>query len=90
MSEDKILVCPECKSDRVTTAHIQRFIVNTGEHYCHSVNTHDDESPSACLECDWIGIRKNLLEVDDPKAKKKEAKEREQYKKLKAKFEAQP
>lgn len=87
MSDDKILVCPDCGSDQVTTVHIQRFMVNTGEHYCHSIKTHDDDSPSGCLKCDWVGIRKNLSEIDDPKAKKKEAKERAQYEKLKAKFE---
>ena len=41
---EPVLTCPECGSDRVTTAHIQTFMVNTGEHFCHSVKTHDSDS----------------------------------------------
>lgn len=87
MSEEKILVCPECKSERVCTEYHQKIFVNTWEHYCHSMKAHDDDSPATCLDCDWKGIRINLSQIDDPKAKKKEAKERAQYEKLKAKFE---
>lgn len=46
------------------------FMVNTGEHYCHSMKDHDSNSPATCLAsgCDWKGERKDLVEV--PRAKK--------------------
>ena len=55
--EDEILKCPECGSTEVTVSHKQRFMANTGEHYCHSVKTHDGNSEATCLGCDWIGVR---------------------------------
>ena len=57
---EPVLTCPACGSDRVTTAHIQTFMVNTCEHYCHSVKTHDPDSPARCIRCDWTGERKDL------------------------------
>ena len=57
-----LLLCPECGSENVTTAHVQSFMVNTGEHYCHSVKTHDENSPAHCIDCEWRGERRNLLE----------------------------
>ena len=45
---EPVLTCPECGSDRVTTEHHQMFMVNTSEHYCHSVKTHDADSPAIC------------------------------------------
>ena len=53
--------CPNCNSDQVTTEHIQMFMVNTGEHYCHSMKTHDDDSPATCLNCGWVGKRVDLV-----------------------------
>jgi hypothetical protein len=54
------LQCPDCNSDRVTLAHIQTFMANTLEHYCHSVKVQDSDSPSRCLECDWRGQHDQL------------------------------
>lgn len=54
--------CPECGSDQVTTEHHQMFMVNTGEHYCHSVKTQDPDSPATCLRCSWMGVRHQLEE----------------------------
>ena len=66
------LTCPECGSTEVTTAHIQTFMVNTGDHYCHSVKTHDSDSPARCTVygCSWEGERKDLIEVPAPQKKK--------------------
>ena len=64
-TNDQKLVCPECGSDQVTTEHHQMFMVNTGEHYCHSMKTHDAESPAACLECLWAGQRHQLKHTHD-------------------------
>lgn len=54
--------CPECDSDRVTTEHHQMFMVNTGDHYCHSMKTQDSDSPATCLDCGWNGLRQDLKE----------------------------
>lgn len=61
---EPILTCPECGSERVTTAHIQTFMVNTGEHWCHSVKAYDSDSPATCLSCGWKGERKDLKEAN--------------------------
>ena len=61
---EPLLTCPECGSDRVTTAHVQTFMVNTCEHWCHSVKTHDPNSPATCLDCWWKGERKDLKKVN--------------------------
>ena len=59
--EDEILKCPECGSEEVTVSHLQRFMANTGEHYCHSVKTHDANSEATCLKCQWLGRRDQLV-----------------------------
>ncbi len=61
--ENVVLICPECGSEKVTTAHIEKFMVNTGEHYCHSVKTHDPDSPANCLDCRWTGERDDLTSL---------------------------
>lgn len=60
-----LLVCPECGSDNVTTEWHQKFMVNTNEHYCHSMKTQDSDSPTTCLECEWVGERKDLRSRHD-------------------------
>lgn len=52
--------CPTCGSAHVATAHEQLFMVNTGEHYCHSVKPHDANSRAVCLDCRWEGQREQL------------------------------
>ncbi len=58
--------CSKCGSERVTVAHVQTFMVNTGEHYCHSIKTQDSDSPASCLDCGWKGERHNLTAVPGP------------------------
>ena len=65
------LTCPVCSSTEVTTAHIQTFMVNTGDHYCHSMKTHDCNSPAFCTDCSWRGERQDLIKVVKPKMTKK-------------------
>lgn len=36
--------------------------LNTDAHYCNSVKTYDDNSKATCLDCNWKGIREELLE----------------------------
>jgi hypothetical protein len=54
-------------SNKVTLAHIQTFMANTLEHYCHSMKTQDDDSPSKCLndDCDWTGLHRDLVGYSD-------------------------
>ncbi len=59
--KDELLKCPKCGSTEVTVSHLQRFMANTGEHYCHSVKTHDVNSEATCLDCLWIGRRDQLV-----------------------------
>lgn len=54
--------CPKCGSEQVTTIHVQMFMINTGDHYCHSVKTHDSNSEAKCLDCRWVGVRADLKE----------------------------
>ena len=48
---EPIYVCPACGSDQVTTEHHQKFMVNTGDHYCHSMKPQDADSPATCIDC---------------------------------------
>ena len=59
-------VCPECGSKKVTSTAEQMFMVNTGEHYCHSVKAHDDNAKAACLKCQWKGRRDELVLKNKP------------------------
>ena len=61
MSSNELLKCPECRSSEVTVSHLQMIMANTGDHYCHSIKTHDANSESTCLACDWRGRRVELL-----------------------------
>ena len=58
--ENETLACPECGSENITLAHVQKFIANTGEHYCHATKTHDPDSEADCLDCGWNGRRDGL------------------------------
>ena len=55
--------CPECESAEVFSTHEQAFMVNTGEHYCHMVKTHDGDAKAGCTECGWRGERQHLREM---------------------------
>ena len=60
MTEDTPLHCPKCGSDRVAVTAEQMFMVNTGEHYCHSVKSQDSDAKATCLDCRWTGQRQDL------------------------------
>jgi hypothetical protein len=57
---DEILHCPSCDSTEVAVTAEQMFMVNTGDHYCHSVKTQDDDAKAVCLACRWTGERRQL------------------------------
>lgn len=60
-----LYTCPECGSDQVTVAHVQLFMANTGDHYCHSVETHDSDAPAYCITCYWRGERRHLTYTNE-------------------------
>ena len=62
MSDEILWECPECSSLNVATTAEQMFMFNTGEHYCHSVKTFDNDAKATCLDCRWTG-RRDQLEV---------------------------
>lgn len=64
---EKTYICPACGSEEVTATAEQMFMVNTGDHYCHSVKAHDYDAKSKCLSCDWRGQRSDLVEKGDCK-----------------------
>ena len=57
------LVCPECGSKEVTVTAEQAFMVNTDEHYYHSVKTQDPDAKASCLDCGWVGRRDGLKKL---------------------------
>ena len=59
---DPTYTCPDCGSENVTVTAEQMFMVNTGEHYCHSVKTHDYGAKAQCLDCNWEDIRGKLVQ----------------------------
>jgi len=63
MKHETNFLCPECSSPNVTETAEQKWMVNTGEHYCHSVKTHDADAKSDCLDCGWTGLHMNLMPV---------------------------
>jgi len=62
---EDMLHCPKCGSQEVTVSHLQRFMANTGDHYCDSVKTQDADSESTCNDCFWKGRRDQLLRSKD-------------------------
>jgi hypothetical protein len=44
----------------VTVTEETTWMVNTGEHYCHSVKTQDPDAKTTCLTCGWDGRRDQL------------------------------
>ena len=58
----KLLLCPECDSENVAVTAEQMFMVNTDDHYCHSVKTQDSDAKATCLDCGRVGRRDQLKE----------------------------
>ena len=62
---DETFTCPECGSKEVAVTAEQMFMVNTGDHYCHSVKVQDDDAKAACLACRWTGNRGALVSAQE-------------------------
>ena len=54
------LRCPSCGSNRVTVTEETMWLVNTMEHWCHSVKAQDGDAVADCLACRWHGTRAQL------------------------------
>lgn len=61
---DRLLVCPECGSEEVTTTEISRFDVNTGELFNFVVKYYDSNSEARCTNCGWDGFRQDLTIIE--------------------------
>ncbi len=55
--EQTVFACPSCGSENVAVTEETMFLVNTMEHWCHSVKAHDDDAKATCLHCQWTGKR---------------------------------
>lgn len=58
-------VCPNCGSGDVAVTEETMFMVNTMEHYCHSVKAHDSDAKATCLDCQWRGRRDHLIKREE-------------------------
>lgn len=63
MDNKTVLRCPDCGSDQVTVDFVQTWMANTDEHYCYSNKTCDPDTRSTCLDCEWVGVRANLIKA---------------------------
>lgn len=59
----KIKTCPYCSSQNVIVYEKTAYMVNTLEHYCHSIKAHDSDAEVCCLDCDFEGFNHELKEV---------------------------
>ena len=62
MSENTNLKCPVCFSSEVASTDSQLIMVNTGEHYMHSVKARDVHSRTICISCGWSGVLRDLIQ----------------------------
>lgn len=54
------LRCPNCDSSALLVYAETSYWINTGEHFCHSMKTHDSGAKVKCSDCDWEGKRSNV------------------------------
>lgn len=56
--------CPECTSPGLIVTEEQMFMLNTLDHYCHSVKAGDANAKVYCLDCGWSGLRFEVTNKD--------------------------
>jgi transcription elongation factor Elf1 len=69
--QDELLTCPKCNSDWIAVTAEQMWLVNTNEHWCHSVKTQDSDAKATCLDCAWVGQRQQLNTQPKPSKARK-------------------
>lgn len=52
--------CPCCGSSKLLVYSETAYWLNTGEHFCHSVKSHDKIAKVKCSDCDWQGKLKDV------------------------------
>lgn len=60
--------CPECGSVEVLVYEqtAWKVLANGGfEYYCQSVKLYDSDAEASCQDCDWRGVRSDLVEWKD-------------------------
>jgi hypothetical protein len=59
-------VCPVCGSDDLLVTEETSWFLNTGEFFCHSVKSYDDNAKVTCREsdCEWVGELKDAVRVE--------------------------
>lgn len=58
---EPFLCCPNCKSTNVLAEDISLFEVNTGNMWCNTVRSTDYDTKVNCRDCEWTGIRGELV-----------------------------
>lgn len=60
--KDPVYSCPQCgETEELTVEAHTGYYVNSGDHYCHLMKTHDPGAPCSCHACNWSGMRIELL-----------------------------
>lgn len=60
--------CPECGSVEVLVYEQTAWkLLDNGEfeYYCQSVKLYDSDAEASCQDCDWRGVRSDLVEWKD-------------------------
>lgn len=60
--------CPDCGSPNVAVTAEQMYLANSGEHYCDSVRINNHDAKATCLDCNWGGERRHLIERNEAAA----------------------
>lgn len=56
------LLCPECDSEDILVYSMTSYEVNKDmEYFCESVKPHDSDAPAHCMDCQWDGVRSQLI-----------------------------
>lgn len=56
--------CPNCDSKSVLVKVVSCYMVNSGAFYCHSTKAQDPKAETKCLNCEWEGERRELIDDD--------------------------
>ena len=54
--------CPSCGSSKILVYEETAWWLNTVEHWCHTIKMNDDDAKASCAECEWVGMRSDLVE----------------------------
>lgn len=56
------LICPKCDTEDILVYSVTSYEVNKNmEYFCETVKPHDSDAPARCMQCQWEGIRNQLI-----------------------------